>query len=183
MDISKKFTNLTEIAWPVFRLADRKPDFKDGLSFFFTHYVNEHNEETGNMRIIDDKSYPQKTLGLRRLAMQLDEVNLYPIRTAIYFLADLIKLGKAATWFVDNSGRVFQYEKNTRAKLITKKIKQILPADGLGCVVELEGISSRFKCMRRPNEFQSYARVLKFGMGFIFYGFCEEVKPDSWRMV
>lgn len=133
--------------------------------------------------MVDDSNLSQTTLGLRRLAMKADGVDLFPIRTAIYFLADLVKLAKSTTWFVDSSGRVFQYEKNTRAKLQTKRIKQILPADGLGCVVELEGISSRFKSMQRPSEHQSYARVLRLGMGFIFYGFCEEVKPDSWRMV
>jgi hypothetical protein len=133
--------------------------------------------------MVDDKNLPQATLGLRRLVMKSDSVELFPIRTAIYFLADLVKLAKSTTWFIDSAGRVFQYEKNTRAKLTTKKIKQVLPADGLGCVVELVGISSRFKSIRRPSEHQGYARVLKLGMGFIFYGFCEEVKPDSWRMV
>ena len=132
---------------------------------------------------MDDRSYPQKTLGLRRLALKLEGTNLFPIRTAIYFLADLIKLGKSTTWFIDSSGKVFQYEKNTRAKLTTKRIKNVLPAEGLGCVFELEGIPSRFKTMRRPSEDEQYAQVLRLGMGFIFYGFCETVKPDSWRMV
>jgi hypothetical protein len=92
-------------------------------------------------------------------------------------------LGKSTAWFIDSSGRVFQYEKNTRAKLQTKRVRQVLPADGLGCVIELEGISSRFKSLHRPGEHEQYARVLNLGLGFLFYGFCETVKPDSWRMV
>lgn len=176
--------NLTEITWPVFRLSEKPPVQRDNLVFFFTEYVTETNEPVGSIRIVDDRGLPQATLGLRRLALAADpQTKLHPIRTAIYFLADLVKLAKSTTWFIDNSGRVFQYEKNTRAKLTTKKIKQVLPADGLGCVVELEGISSRFKCMRRPAEHQGYARVLQHGMGFLFYGFCEEVKADTWRMV
>lgn len=165
----------------MFRLGERKPAQHSGLVFYHTHYVDDSNTESVTMRIVDDTNLSGKTLGLRRL--QLHDEKLFPIRTAIYFLADLIKLAKSTTWFIDSSGRVFQYEKNTRAKLVTKAIKQVLPADGLGCVVELQGISSRFKSLQRPSEHQHFARVLKLGMGFIFYGFCETVKPDSWRMV
>jgi hypothetical protein len=165
----------------VFRLGERKPSQHEGLVFYHTHYVDHDNIENVNIRVVDDASLSGNTLGLRRLQL-LDE-KLFPIRTAIYFLADLVKLAKSTTWFIDNSGRVFHYEKNTRAKLITKPIKQILPASGIGCVVELAGISSRFKSLQRPSEHQHFARVLKLGMGFIFYGFCETVKPDSWRMV
>ena len=64
-----------------------------------------------------------------------------------------------------------------------KKIKQVLPASGIGCVFELVGVSNRFKAMQRPSKTQLYARVLQLGMGYIFYGFCETHKPDSWRMV
>lgn len=165
----------------MFRLGEHKPSQHEGLVFYHTHYVDHDNIENVNIRIVDDANLSGKTLGLRRL--QLQDEKLFPIRTAIYFLADLVKLAKSTTWFIDSSGRVFHYEKNTRAKLQTRAIKQILPASGLGCVVELVGISSRFKSLQRPGEHQHYARVLKLGMGFIFYGFCETVKPDSWRMV
>ena len=167
----------------MFKLGDRKPSQDAGLVFYHTHYVDELNSETVTLRIIDDRNLPQATLGLRRLALKSSGVQLYPIRNAIYFLTDLIKLGKSVSWFVDSAGRVFQYQKNTRAKLQTRKVKQILPADGLGCVVELEGLSHRFKSLRRPQEHEIYAQVLKLGMGFLFYGFCSEHKPDSWRMV
>lgn len=141
------------------------------------------NTETATIRVVDDRNLPQANLGLRRLSLKAAGEPLFPIRTAIYFLADLVKLAKATTWFVDSSGRVFHYEKTTRAKLTTKRIKQVLPAAGLGCVFELQGVPNRFKAMRRPEPHELYARVLKLGMSFIFYGFCDEHKPDSWRMV
>jgi len=183
LETLSKHTKLESLAWPVFRLGEKAPQHDNGVVFYYTHYVDEHNSESLTIRVVDDANLPQATLGLRRLVLKSQAQSLYPIRTAIYFLADLIKLAKATTWFIDSSGRVFQYEKNTRAKLTTKRIKQILPADGIGCVVELEGISSRFKSLLRPEEHELYARVLKLGMGFIFYGFCETHKPDSWRMV
>lgn len=183
MDISQKHTKLSEIHWPVFKLGEREPVQQDGLVFYYTHYVDELNCESATVRIVDDRNLPQANLGLRRLALKASGESLFPIRTAIYFLADLVKLAKSTSWFVDNSGRVFHYEKTVRAKLTTKKLKQVLPAAGLGCVFELQGISHRFKAMRRPQEHEQYARVLQLGMGFIFYGFCDTHKPDSWRMV
>jgi len=152
--------------------------------YYYTHYVDELNSETATVRVVDDASIPGTTLGMRGLRLKADpKVTLFPVRTAIYFLADLVKLAKSTTWFIDNSGRVFHYEKTTRAKLTTRKIKQVLPAAGLGCVFELQGLSSRFKAMQRPGENQHYARVLQLGMAHIFYGFCDAHKPDSWRMV
>ena len=183
METLTKHTKLSEIVWPVFRLGERAPVHDNGVVFYYTHYVDEANSESVSLRIVDDANLPQPTLGRRRLELALQKQKLYPIRAAIYFLADLIKLAKSTTWFVDNSGRVFQYEKNTRAKLTTKRIKQVFPADGLGCVVELEGISNRFKSIQRPKEHELYAKVLKLGMGFILYGFCETLDPDSWRMI
>lgn len=141
------------------------------------------NTEKVSIRLVDDRNLPQANLGLRRLVLKAANEPLFPIRTAIYFLADLVKLAKSTSWFVDSSGRVFHYEKTTRAKLTTKRIKQVLPAAGLGCVFELQGVPSRFKAIRKPEPHELYARVLKLGMGFIFYGFCEEHKADSWRMV
>lgn len=179
-----KHTKLSEIRWPVFKLGERQPQQESGLVYYYTHYVDELNCESATIRVVDDTSVPGATLGLRRLQLKTGpKVTLFPIRTAIYFLADLVKLAKSTSWFVDNSGRVFHYEKSVRAKLTTKRIKQVLPASGLGCVFELQGVPSRFKAMRRPQEHELYARVLQLGMGFIFYGFCDAHKPDSWRMV
>lgn len=167
----------------MFRLGETEPTQRDGLVFYYTHYVDELNSETATIRVVDDRNLPQANLGLRRLHLKHLGEPLFPVRTAIYFLADLVKLAKSTTWFVDSSGRVFHYEKTVRAKLTTKRIKQVLPAQGLGCVFELVGLSSRFKAIQRPSETQQYARVLQLGMAHIFYGFCETHKPDSWRMV
>ena len=168
----------------MFKLGERQPHQESGLVYYYTHYVDELNCETATIRVVDDTSVSGSTLGLRRLQLKTDpKVTLFPVRTAIYFLADLVKLAKSTSWFVDNSGRVFNYEKTTRAKLTTKRIKQVLPASGLGCVFELQGLPHRFKAMRRPDEHELYARVLQLGMAHIFYGFCDTQKPDSWRMI
>lgn len=174
---------LTEIVWPVFRLGEKKPEFDNGLAYYHSEYVDEEIGKRVNVRVIDDKSLPMETIGLRRLHLIQAKTKMFPISTAIYFLADLLKLAKASTWFVDNSGQVFQYKKATRAKLTTKKIKQVLPAQGLGCVLEVEGIATRFKCLQRPKDYQQYAVLLQNGMSYMLYGLSEMPRANSWRMV
>lgn len=154
------------------------------MVFFHTEYVDENNEASLTFKIVDDNSLPQKTLGLRRLALQKDpKIKLHKISTAIYFLADLIKLAKSTTWFIDNAGKVFQWKKYTRAKLTTKKIKQVLPADGIGCVLEVEGLSQRFKTLQRPQDYHQYAVFLVINQIYILYGLSEISRKDSWRLV
>lgn len=175
---------LTEIVWPVFRLGENKPEFEGTLVYYHSEYIDEEVGKRVNVRIVDDKSLPAETIGLRRLQLMQDKkTKMFPIPTAIYFLADMLKLAKASTWFVDNSGRVFQYKKVTRAKLTTKKIKQVLPAQGIGCVLEVEGVAARFKCLQRPNAYQEYAVLLQNGMSYMLYGLSETPRANSWRMV
>jgi hypothetical protein len=137
---------------------------------------------SSNYRLVDDKNVNKPTLGLRRLALK-GRASLFPIKTAIYFLADLIKLAKATTWFIDSTGQVFQHRKTTRAKLVTKRISQVLPAQALGCVLEIEGLSQRFKSMQRPTELQQWAGLLKINNGYVLYGFYEHPIKDTWRLV
>lgn len=184
MDTLTKFTALQEIVWPVFKLSEKEPARKNGLVFFHTEYVDENGESSITFKLVDDANLPQKTLGLRRLALQKDKkIKLHRISTAIYFLADLIKLAKATTWFIDSSGKVFQWKKYARAKLITKKIKQVLPGQGIGCILEIEGLSQRFKSLQHPQEFHNYAVFLVINKIYILYGLSEFSRKDSWRLV
>ena len=184
MDTSTKFTALQTITWPVFKLSEKEPNQKNGLVFFHTEYIDETNDTSLTFKIVDDSNLPQKTLGLRRLALQKDsKIKLHKISTAIYFLADLIKLAKATTWFIDSSGKIFQWKKYTRAKLITKKIKQVLPAEGIGCILEVESISQRFKSLQRPQDFHQYAVFLVINRIYILYGLSDVPRKDSWRLV
>lgn len=137
---------------------------------------------SSNYRIVDDKSVDKPTLGLRRLA--LSGKKLFPIGSAIYFLSDIIKLAKSTTWFVDSTGHVFQHKKSTRAKLTAKRIKQVLPAQSLGCVIEVEDLAQRFKCMKAPESHEKYAVVLEIGINqYLLYGFCEQPIKPTWRLV
>lgn len=184
MDTLQKLTQLREIAWPVYKLGDKKPVVDGDLVYYYTEYATQTNELSIVLKIVDDKSVPQPTLGRRRLILSQDSsLKLFPIRTTIYLLADLIKLAKASAWFIDDNGQVFQYKKQTRAKLTTHKIKQVLPASGMGCVLEIRGITQRFKSLCHPTDYQTYAVLLYINKSYIFYGLSETELPPSWRLV
>ncbi len=174
---------MREIVWPVYRLSEKPPKQSDGVTFFSTEYESETGNKSLVLKIVDDLRVPGKTLGARRLYLLSDDsVKLHNIKLAIYFLQDLIKLAKSTTWFIDSAGKVFQYKKSTRAKLETKKISQILPAQGLGCVLEVQGLSQRFKCLTRPKT-EEYVVLLYFDKAYLLYGFSDNPRPNSWRLV
>jgi hypothetical protein len=174
--------NLLEISWPVFRLGEHKPTQENNLIYYSKEYVDKESLVTKvGLRIVDDKLLPGATLGLRRLAVV--DAKLFPIRQAIYFLGDLIKIAKQTTWFIDNVGKIFQYKKTSRAKLAAHKITKVLPLDGMGAIIEVQGLPQRFKCMFAPKPEQYYAGILRWGLGYILYGFYNEAFKSTYRLV
>ena len=178
--------DLSTISWPVFKLGEHKPHCESGVVFYSKEYVDLDTGENPrySLRVVDDTSIPGETLGRRRLLLGQDEtVKLYPIKLALYFLHDLIKVAKQTTWFIDSRGVVFQYKKSTRAKLTYHKLKKVFPIEGMGCIIEVEGIPQRFKCLFRPTPDQEYAGVLRWGLGYIIYGLYEYPGKPSYRRV
>lgn len=176
--------NLEKIVWPVFRLSERNPTIDSGVVYYATEYADlDTQEHTGTLRIVDDRNIEKPTLSRRRLELLTQGVKLFPIHKAIYFLGDLLKLAKSTTWFIDSAGTLFQYEKSQRAKLIVRKITKVLPTEGLGSVIELEGIPTRFKTTFKPDADAQYAAVLKSGLSYIFYGIYSDKPKESWRLV
>ena len=57
--------NLTEITWPVFKLGEREPQQRDGVTYYLVNYVDEQNQAAVSFKVVDDKSVPGATLGLR----------------------------------------------------------------------------------------------------------------------
>lgn len=174
---------MKDLVWPVYRLGEKKPTVEDGVVFYQAEYADIDTAEIRrNIRIVDNKNIDKPTLGLRRLIASTTQ-SLFPIGSAVYFLIDLIKLAKATTWFIDSHGRVFQHKKIKRAKLRTHKITQVLPATGIGCVLEVEGLVFRFKSMRAPESWQQYAGILYMDGGHMLYGYYEYPIKDTWRLV
>lgn len=156
---------------------------EDGVIFYQAEYTDIDTAQTKfNIRVVDDKNIDKPSLGLRRLILG-NSKSLFPIGSAVYFLVDLIKLAKSTTWFIDSHGRVFQHKKVKRAKLRTHKITQVLPASGIGCVLEVDGLVFRFKSMKAPESWEQYAGILYVDGGHMLYGYYEYPIKDTWRLV
>lgn len=176
--------NLQEISWPVFRLGERQPLIDGDIIYYINESVNtDTNIIKTRVRFVDDKSIDKPSVGARRLVMKKQGAPMFTITKAVYFIGDLIKLSKTTTWFIDNAGHTFQYKKAMRAKLTCHKVRQVLPAKGMGAVVELEGVPSRFKILYAPSASQGYAGILHLGLGNIIYGFYEEPFKATTRAV
>lgn len=174
---------MKDLVWPVYRLGEKKPTVEDGVVFYQAEYADIDTATTRkNIRVVDDRNIDKATLGLRRLIVTQTR-SLFPIGSAVYFLIDLIKLAKSTTWFIDSQGKIFQHKKIKRAKLKTHKISQVLPASGIGCVLEVEGLVFRFKSMKAPESWEQYAGILYVDGGHMLYGYYEYPIKDTWRMV
>lgn len=179
-------TNLSEIAFPVFKIGIHKPQVEEGLVFYYYEREEETADETISSikyKIVDDRNLPGETLSRRRLALQVEGANLAKLGQAVYFLGDLVKLATLEIWFIDSLGKIFNYKKSTRARLKFYKISKIIPITTGGVVVEAEGLMQRFKSLYKPTVDKQYVGLLHFGMSLVLYGFYEQKHDETWRMV
>lgn len=175
--------NLSNIEFPVFRVGTIEPTSDSGVLFFLLGKDTEYSDAQYDVKILDDKNRPEATLAGRRLAMKEEGITLYTLSKAIFFLGDLIKLAKKGTWFIDWYGNLFQYHKSKMAPLVFKRIKNVIPITTGGALIEVEGFTSRFKVLYKPNYKQKYAGILLFDRMNILYGLYEDKLPDYRRAV
>lgn len=176
--------NLSEINFPVYKLRDEKPLERDGILFYTYDSVDEETEELSTVvRIIDDTKISSDKLSIRRMAIKLAGGKLFRLHKAIFFLGDLIKIAKKGLWFIDSSGKIFEYHKTTRVKLKYHKITKLIRNPVGGAIVEVEGIPSRFKSLFFPSNDKLYAGILHNGLSTILYGFYDAKYKDSWRTI
>ena len=168
---------LNEIDWPIYKLGSTRPLVEDGVVFYH------HTTSNGSViEIVDDKSIGGKNLATRRMKLAFQNVKLFRIKFALFFVADLIKLAKPGVWFIDSSGKIFQYTKSKFVPLVFKKISNIIK--DVGCyLIEIEGSPIRYKVLYPPTEVQKYAGLLVLGMGLIIYGFYEELHTTTYRKI
>ena len=168
----------------MYKLRNEKPQFEDGVVFYgYESYIEETDKIISKVRIIDDRNLSGSTLAKRRLMLKSMKVPLCRVKYAIFFLGDFIKLAQPSAWFIDSLGKVFNYKKQTRAKLKCYKIAKQFNIRNGGTIIEAEGISSRFKSLFPPSRTEKYVGILKLGMTYILYGYYEQPFDETWRLV
>lgn len=177
--------NLTDITFPVYNITGfQPPETVAGISFTYTESFNEDTGEAkSRVRILDDKNIAESTLGKRRLKLLMKKVTLHRLNRGIFFIGDFIKLANPRKFFIDSSGKIFQYKKETRAKLEYKDITNVIPLKAGGALLEVKGIPYRMKCLFAPKETETIAGVLKLPKAYILYGLYTEKHEPSWRRI
>ena len=174
---------MKEIAYPVFKIGLNKPLNIDGVLCYLYQYESEDNEQLTRLKVVDDLNIDKPTLALRRLKLKVEEVDLFKISKAIYFLGDLIKISTPHTWFIDSNGKIFKYLKTTKAELRFYKITEIIPIKTGGVIIEVESLSTRFKALYTPETANRVAGILHYGKSLILYGFYDQVYSKTWRKI
>lgn len=120
--------NLTDIHFPVFKLLNKPPEWKNDMLVYENTYmhVDTANEYT-HTKIIDAK-VPGETLSRRRLYLEGKGFPLYNLKTAAFFLHDFIKLAGKGYYFIDSSGKVFKYKKTISCPLVFRKVTRAIPS-------------------------------------------------------
>lgn len=180
--------NLSELVYPIYRLREQEPQRHNGVLFYFYEKVRETFEgieDYYELKVIDDTNMKGDSLATRRLQIRNNGDTPYRLNRAIFFLGDFIKMATPKMWFIDSSGRIFKYSKQTRAKLSYRKVTKLIPIKTGGAIIEVEGLSSRMKALFVPRipKNDLHAGVLFMGMSPILYGFYDQKHKDSWRMV
>lgn len=178
--------NLQEIAYPVYRLKNEKPLENDGVFFYaYENYKEEDGEVVKStvIRILDDKNIDNPKLSMRRLAIRSTGAKIFRLTRAIFFLGDLIKIAKKDMWFIDSSGKLFQYRKTTRCDLKFYKIAKVIAIPTGGAIIEAQGVPARFKSLHYPEPDKLYVGIIHMGMAPILYGFYDKQYKNTWRMV
>lgn len=175
--------NLQEISYPVFKLRDEKPSEYNNVIFYSYVNIDEEGNESYAVRIVDDRNLDNPKLSMRRLLLKHRGEKLFRLSKAVFFLGDLIKLAKKGQWFIDSTGKIFEYTKTTYCKLSYHKITKVIRTDTGGAIIEVEGIATRFKSLFYPEQDKLYAGILHFGMSLILYGYYDKKYKDSRRMV
>jgi hypothetical protein len=179
-------TSLSEIVFPVFKIGIHKPIVENGLVFYYHEREYASKEDTvteAKYNVVDDRNLLGATLAQRRLQLTVEEVPLAKLSNAVYFLGDLIKIADPKLWFIDSAGKLFNYKRTTRAKLKFYKISQLIPIKTGGVIVEVEGLSQRFKALYKPTEDKLFVGVLHFGVALILYGFYDQKHTETWILL
>ena len=176
--------DLSQVSFPVYRLSKVKPSQEYGLLYYCNEYFNVDTAEFNRVvSIVDDTNIREQTLSRRRLRAKAQGTTLYPLRKAIFFLGDFIKMAKKGYWFIDSNGKLFTYVKSTKTPLIFRKIKKIIPTKGTGSLIEVEGIPNRFKTLYIVNNNMRYAGILSRGHTHVLYGVYDRKYKDTWRLM
>ena len=130
-------------------------------------------------QVLDDKNMSGHTLGIRRIQSPMNSI--YPLR---YMIEDITGLMRhRGKFFIDNLGKVFNYEKTETVKLQYHKIRK-REKKSTATVLWLIDCPFPFAEKSPPSDELSWAGVLyRDGLPMAIYDFAKEKQKATWRKV
>ena len=151
---------LKNIKFPVFPLTNNNIFYNEN-----TKLVCEM--ESGNKKIVDDKSLDGDSLGIRRLKIPPDD--LYKLRRACFDIGNFLLYTKLYKNFVDSNGILFSYKKSTLVPLYYRKVLRHVPYKG-GTMLLIEKVHCPIWYYRTIELNKTYAALLYINRGYVLLG-------------
>ena len=159
-------TNINDLIFPLFVIHTDNIEELDGILWI-------------DDQVLDDKNMEGETLGLRRIQSPMKSI--YPLK---YMIEDEIGLMKhRGNTFIDNKGKVINYEKTRTLKLKYHKIAR-REKKGIATVLWLKDVPFPMAEKSPPDIEITWAGVLyDYGIPWKIYDFSSEKKKDTWRKI
>ena len=166
LNMSSRVTTIKELTFPLFVIHTDNIEELDGIVWI-------------DDQVLDDTNMEGETLGLRRIQSPMQSI--YPLK---YMIEDEIGLMKhRGNTFIDNQGKVINYEKTRSLKLKYHKIVQRDKKD-IATVLWLKDVPYPFAEKSPPDIEITWAGLLyDHGIPWKIYDFSEEKKKDTWRKI
>lgn len=170
--------DLSKIRWPIYQLSNEATiENRDGDKII--------ELADGSYRLLDSSRF-EGSFAMRRLMYEAEQdpfkYKLFKLKNPIFRFEVLLHEAEGESRYIDSSGYIFRYKKNTYYPLRYFKIIKFVETRH-GYAVEVKGIHCRFFVTREPQLEWHYAGIICTGRGFILYDFSKEKKPDTRRMI
>lgn len=119
-------------------------------------------------QIVDNRNLIPRTLGERRLRLIGEQ--LYHLRPAIYSIQELLYYyaKKHTKIFIDSVGIMYKCVPEKFYSIKYYKILRVLPIEGSGCLLSLEGISTTIPYPSYQEAIENnYAELIRYNLGYL----------------
>lgn len=167
---------LADIKYPIFPIRSHDKLYKkDGIIYVDTHK---------NTWIVDNTNLKGNSLAMRRFRITKD---LYPLKPAIFTLAQLLRYKSTTHIFIDKFGKLFRYTKTKRCKLEYKKVLSYkYDENTVAFIVEdvNHPIYADFKTLNLYKDMENlFLGLIWYNNSWIFYDISTEKKKKTWKKI
>jgi len=157
---------LENIEFPVFKLrAYDSIDYTDNIVTIHTYWKS---------YILDNRNLLGKTLGERRTRIR--EGNVYPLKKIFKNPRALVLAAGTNDTFVDNSGKLFNYQKTKTCAVLCFEIKSKVVVGGR-TILHLYDFPTPFAVPSSSLENTAFVTIVKYGDYFMLYSLEEKFIP------